>query len=59
MIEDKLSAANASFPSRMTFAYFDPTIIMGWKNPLNLDNLPKLSMRYVINYNLISLYVYR
>ena len=45
MREDDMSNENASFPSRITFAYFDRIIKMGWKNPLTLEKLPKLSLR--------------
>ena len=30
---------NASYPSRMTFAWFDGIIKRGWKNPIKEDNL--------------------
>ena len=30
---------NASYPSRMTFAWFDGTIKRGWKNPIKEENL--------------------
>ena len=44
-VEDKRSAANASFPSRMTFSFFDAIIREGWKSPLTQDKLPKLPLR--------------
>jgi len=42
---DTRSTCNASFPSRMTFTYFDSIIWQGWKNPLTVECLPKLDIR--------------
>lgn len=44
-VDDEVLTANASFPSRITFTYFDKIIWMGWKSPLTMDVLPKLSVR--------------
>ena len=45
IFEERNYSMNASFPSKLTFTFFDAIIARGWKKPLLLDNLPGLSTR--------------